>query len=37
MVKQYFNKFDDVKEKLGDNKDLAIELFKGKDVMEKWK
>jgi len=35
MVKQYFNKFDDVKEKVGDNRDLVIELFKGKDVMDK--
>ena len=34
MVKQYFNKFDDNVERVGDNKEIAIRLFKGKDVME---
>lgn len=37
MVKQYFKKFDDNTERVGDNKELVIRLFSGKDVMDKWK
>ena len=34
MVKEYFNKFDNLEEKIGDDSSLIIELFKGKDVMD---
>ena len=37
MLNQFFNKYDDISNRIGDDRKIIIEKDIGNDVMKKWK